>query len=158
MSVDGKVQAVQPNAAFDWFNAPLGVGLLVGGMATVGVGVQGVIDTLVGPTGQRLVSISTIIDLPAALCLLGAVVLLVLHRRRQIRVLARAIAAGAGLLLFGLKVVGLVGVIELGMPRHGRSAILKASEAASESVGYLTALALAAVFLVLAFTRSGDAA
>lgn len=150
VSVEGPLGAIWPNEALDRLTLPLGAGLLVGALAIVAVQVKNVIDLFFGPIGGRLVLISGIVGLPTALCLLGSVLVLMADRRRLLRALACALGAATGLVLIGLSIVGLVGVVELAIAKHGHSPILKASDAASYAVGYVTFLALAAAFLVLA--------
>ncbi|HEX6394504.1 MAG TPA: hypothetical protein VFZ97_13790 [Acidimicrobiales bacterium] len=150
MSVEDPLGRVRPTEVLGRFTLPVGAALLVGGLATVGVQVKNVIDFFFGPVGGRLVSISGIVRLPTALCLLGSVLVLMMDGGRRLRALACVLGAATGLILIGLSIVGLVGVVELATPEHGHSAILKASDAASQAVGYVTILALAAAFLVLA--------
>ena len=150
MSVEGPLGRIWRNEVLDRFTLPVGAGLLVGALATVTAQVTNAIDFFFGPIGGRLVSISGIVGLPSALCLLGSVLVLMMDGRRQLRALACPLAAATGLILIGLSIVGLVGVVELAIPEHGHSPILKASDAASDAVGYVTFLALAAAFLVLA--------
>ena len=129
------------------------MGLLLGGLATVVVHLIALADRWMGPTGTRLLWISDAVELPSALCLLAVVLLVLRYGRERTQALGRVFALGMGLLLLGLTVAGLVGTILLAQPHHSRPAILKALDASSYAVGYLTTLAVAGCFCVLGLAR-----
>jgi hypothetical protein len=134
----------------DRITVVVGASLLLAALATVVTRVKHVIDFFFGPVGGRLLSISGIVSLPSALCIFGALLLVMVNGGGRFLTLVRAVAAATGLILAGLTVVGFLGVVELATAEHGHSPFLKASDAASQAVGYVTNLAVAAAFLVLA--------
>ena len=87
------------------------------------------------------------------LCLLAVVLLVLRYGRERTQALGRVFALGMGLLLLGLTVAGLVGTVLSAQAHHSRPAILKALDASSYAVGYLTTLAVAGCFCVLGLAR-----
>ena len=142
----------------EWFPIPLGVGLLIAASATMGVQALGVVDFWAGPLGDHLVAISGIVGVPAGLCWIGAVLVLLMDWRPKIRVFARWVAAWVGFILTVLSVAGLVGVVDLATTQHGHAPILKPLDASSEAVGYLILISIAAGLLVLALMTHKDPA
>lgn len=146
---------MRPSATFGW-RLVLGVGLLVGGLATVASNLVGLADRWMGPTGERLLAVSATVGLPTALCLLASVLVFLWDGRQRIRSLARWLAGGVGVVLVGLTATGVAGSINLALPHHARSPVLKAIDAASYAVGSLTILAVAVAFLVLCLVDYGE--
>ena len=147
---------IGPNTESDDMNGRsglLGLGLLVGGLATVGVAAFDLADQWTGPTGERLLAVANTVGLPSALCLLAFVLLLLHDGRRRARVLGRWTALGIGVVLVGLTATGMIGTIDLSLPQHSRTPILKSLDAASYAVGYVPLLALAGCFVVLGLIR-----
>lgn len=139
----------------EWFPIPLGAGFVIAALATMGVRAAGVVDFWAGPIGDHLVWISGIVGLPAGLCWIGAVLVLLMDWRARVRMIAKWVGAWAGFVLLGLSLAGVIGVADLATTQRAHAPILKPLDASSEAVGYLVLVSIAAVLLVLALgTRS----
>jgi hypothetical protein len=132
--------------------------LLVGALLTVVVNAVNVVDTWIGPTGDHLTWISTVVGLPSSLCVLAVVLLCLRSGGEKTRRAARGLAAASGVVLAGLAATGIVGVVLLALPRHGKPAILRTLDASSDAVGYVTTLGVAGTLLVLGLARSRETA
>lgn len=134
----------------------LGLGLLIAGLATIGVDATDLGDRWVGPAGERMLAVADTVGLPSALCLLGVVLLLLRDGKPQARRLGRWLAIGMGAVLVGLTATGLIGTVDLSLPQHSRPAPLKILDATSYAISYLTILAVAGCFFALGVLRRGE--